>query len=146
MSFGLFFSVISAAGQLAAGQAAEEESKLTAFNEGTDKVLNQVATKQAMRARREEYDLATASNVAQFAAMGVDLRKDKSVGAFLDKQEEVLGEDLRRAQNQMRLESLRSDIAAKTELRRGRNARTASLFRAIGTVGEGYDAYRKTIT
>lgn len=146
MSAGLFFSFISAGATLAAGAAEEEETKLTAFNQGTDKVLNKVATMQAMKARREEYDLATSSNVAQFAAMGRDVSTDKSVKAFLDKQQEVVGEDLKTAQNQMRLESLRSDMAAQTELRRGRNAKRASLFRAIGTVGEGLDKYGQTMS
>ncbi len=143
MSIFLAMSAISAVGQVAAGMGAQQEAKLNAFQMETQKKENQVTAMQQARARREEYDLATSANLAAFAAQGRDIGADRSVEAFLRRQEEVVGQDLGRIARQTRAEDLRADMMAMAEKRRGRNALYSSLFSAVGTMAEAGYQYQK---
>tara|TARA_R100000541_G_C1878454_1_gene81971 strand:- start:456 stop:902 length:447 start_codon:yes stop_codon:yes gene_type:complete len=137
-------SAVSAGGQILGGIGEKKSADLNAFNIETDKKLNKVQAMQESEARRAAYDLATASNIAAFAAMG-RAQSDNSVQAFLKRQKEVFGEDIGRAQMQTAIESRKSDIAASTERRRGRNTLLASTISAAGTIGQGvmdYDRVR----
>lgn len=137
-------SAISAGGQILGGIGEMQASKLNAFNIKTDKKLNKAQAMQESEARRAEYDVATASNIAAFAAMG-RAQSDNSVQAFLKRQKEIFGKDLGRAETQTAIESRKSDMAASTEKRRGRNTLLASTISAAGTIGRGamdYDRVR----
>ena len=123
-------TLISAGGTILGGISAKQEAELTAFNIETQKRENKVLAMQQARARREEYDLATASNVAAFAAAGRDVGTDRSVQAFLERQKEIIAQDLGRIDQQAQFEGSRMDLAAMTERRRGRNVLYASLFPA----------------
>ena len=129
-------AAVSAGGQILGGIGEKKSSDLNAFNIETDKKLNKVQAMQESEARRAEYDVATASNIAAFAAMG-RAQSDNSVQAFLKRQKETFGEDIGRAQMQTAMESRKSDIAASTERRRGRNTLLASTISAAGTIGQG---------
>lgn len=146
MSIQMFFAGLSAVGQIAAGISAKKEAELNAFNVQTEKKLNQVQAAQQARARREEYDLATAANIATFAAMGRDIGADRSVEAFLQRQKEIVGEDIGRIAQQTRAEDLAANMRSLAEKRRGRNAMYTSLFNAAGTIGEGLQQASKTRT
>ena len=135
---------IGAVGQIAAGRAQQQASQLNAFNIKTDKQLNEVQAMQQARARKEEYDLATSANVAAFSAAGRDVGADRSVQAFFEKQEELVGQDLGRIARQQSIESMKSEMAAMAERRRGRNTYTASLFNAAGTIGQGIYQHQTT--
>lgn len=138
----LVMSAISAVGQVAAGMGAQQEAQLNAFQMETQKKQNKTAALQQARARREEYDLATSANIAAFAASGRDIGADRSVEAFLERQKQIIGQDVGRIDQQAQLENSRLTLAAMTERRRGRNALYSSLFSAVGTVGEGYYKYK----
>ena len=142
----LVMSAISAVGQVAAGMGAQQEAQLNAFQMQTQKKENQVTAMQQARARREEYDLATSANIAAFAAQGRDIGADRSVEAFLRRQEEIAGQDLGRIARQTRAEDLRADMMAMAEKRRGRNALYSSLFSAVGTMAEAGYKYKKAQT
>lgn len=142
----MFFTAIAAFGQVAAGIGAKKEAELNAFNVQTEKKLNQVQAAQQARARRDEYDLATAANIATFAAMGRDIGADRSVEAFLQKQQEIVGEDIGRIAQQTRAEDLAANMRSLAEKRRGRNAMYTSLFNAAGTIGEGLQQASRTRT
>ncbi len=133
-------SAVGAVGQIAAGQAQKQASELNAFQIETDKEMNKVQALQASRARREEYDLATSTNVAAFSAAG----RDRSVEAFLEKQKEVIAEDVGRIDQQTQFENMKASMAAMAERRRGRNALSAAMFSAIGTASEGIYRYQTT--
>lgn len=133
----LISTAVSAGGTILGGIGAKQEADLTAFNIETEKRQNQVAAMQQARARRDEYDLATSSNIAAFSAAGRDITTDRSVQAFLEKQKEVAAQDIGRIATQTNVEDLRSDMMAMAARRQGRNALYASLFNAAGTVGEG---------
>lgn len=139
----LVMSAISAVGQVAAGMGAQQEAQLNAFQMQTQKKENQVTAMQQARARREEYDLATSANLAAFAAQGRDIGADRSVEAFLRRQEQIAGQDLGRIARQTRAEDLRADMMAMAEKRRGRNALYSSLFSAVGTMAEAGYQYQK---
>lgn len=142
----MFFTAISAFGQVAAGIGAQKEAELNAFNVQTEKKLNQVQAAQQARARRDEYDLATAANIATFYAMGRDVGADRSVEAFLERQKQIVGEDIGRIAQQTRAEDLAADMRSLAEKRRGRNALYSSLFNAAGTIGEGLQQASRTRT
>jgi len=137
---------ISAVGQIAAGQAQRQASELNAFQIETDKEMNKVQALQASRARREEYDLATSTNVAAFSAAGRDVGTDRSVEAFLERQKEVIAQDVGRIDQQTQFENMKASMAAMAERRRGRNALSAAMFSAVGTVSEGIYRYQTTRT
>ncbi len=144
MSFGLIFSVISAAGQLAAGQAEKEEADLNAFNIKTDKKLNSVEADQVALSIQREFDTAMEANIAALAATGRDVGSSMTTKAFLERQKEIAYQDISRTQNQKHWANIKADMASLAEGRRGRNAKTASLFRAMGTLSEGFQNYKDT--
>jgi len=137
-------SAVSAVGQIAAGQAQKQASDLNAFQIETDKEMNKVQALQASRARREEYDLATSTNVAAFSAAGRDVGTDRSVEAFLERQKEVIAQDVSRIDQQTQFENMKASMAAMAERRRGRNALSAAMFSAVGTASEGIYRYQTT--
>lgn len=144
MSFGLIFSVISAAGQLAAGQAEKEEADLNAFNIQTDKKLNSVEADQVALSIQRDFDTAMEANIAALAATGRDVGSSMTTKAFLERQKEIAYQDISRTQNQKHWANIKADMASLAEGRRGRNAKTASLFRAMGTLSEGFQNYKDT--
>lgn len=127
-----------------AGIGAKKEAELNAFNIQTQKTQNKTQAMQAAQARREEYDLATASNIATFSK-ATDL-SSRSVQAFLERQKEIVGEDITRIAQQTRAEDLAADMRVLAEKRRGRNAFYSSLFNAAGTIGEGLYQAKQTKT
>ena len=60
-------AAVSAGGQILGGIGEKKSADLNAFNIETDKKLNKVQAMQESEARRADYDLATASNIAAFA-------------------------------------------------------------------------------
>ena len=143
-SIGLIFSAISAAGQLAAGQAEKEEADLNAFNIKTDKKLNSVEADQVALSIKRDFDTAMEANIAALSATGRDVGSSMTIKAFLEKQKETAYEDISRTQNQKHWANIKADMASLAEGRRGRNARTASLYRAAGTLYEGYENFTRT--
>lgn len=137
---------IGAVGQIAAGAAQKKAAELNAFQIKTDKVTNKAQALQMSRARRDEYDLATSTNIAAFSAAGRDVGEDRSVQVFLERQKELVGQDIGRIARQESMEGMKAELAAMAEKRRGRNAYTASLFNAAGTMAQGIYQYQTTRT
>jgi len=135
-------SALSVFGQIAAGKAEQEASKLNAFQIKTDQALNKTQAMQMSRSRKEEYDLATSANIAAFAAAGRDVGSDRSVQAFLDRQKEIIAQDTSRIDQQIQFQNMKSKSGAMAERRRGDNALTASLFSAVGTAAQGIYQYK----
>lgn len=144
--FELIAAGIGAVGQIAAGAAQKKAAELNAFQIKTDKVTNKAQALQMSRARRDEYDLATSTNIAAFSAAGRDVGEDRSVQVFLERQKELVGQDIGRIARQESMEGMKAELAAMAEKRRGRNAYTASLFNAAGTMAQGIYQYQTTRT
>ena len=138
-------TVVSAFGQIQAGIAERRASELTAFRTETEGELNKAMSRQRANARREEYNQATAANIAAFS-INRDIGSDRSVEAFLKRQKEIVAQDLSRLDTQAAFESAKYKAAAATEIRRGKNAQRASLFSAIGTLGSGAYQYDQART
>jgi len=135
-------STVAAIGTILGGIGAKQESELNAFNIETDRLLNRVSAMQQASARMEEYESATASNIAAFAAMGRDIGADRSVEAFLNRQQEVATQDVERIARQSAFQDLQSNMQALAERKRGQNALYSSLFSAAGQTGQGVYQYK----
>jgi len=138
-------SALNVFGQIAAGRAQKEASDLNAFQIETDKELNKVQALQRSRSRREEYIMARSTNIAAFSAAGRDIASDRSVEAFLKRQQEIVADDTSRIDQQVQFENVKADMAASAERRRGKNALSAAMFSAVGTASQGIYQY-KTVT
>lgn len=125
-----------------AGIGAKKEAELNAFNMKTEKVLNKARAEEMAQARREEYDLATASNIANFSK-GTELAS-RSVEAFLMRQKETMAKDQKAIANNTFRQNLKIEQQKLAERRRGRNALMSSLFQAAGTIGEGLQQAQQT--
>ena len=87
--FQLIGAFMSAKASMEAGKAKEDAARMDAFNTETEREQGEVLALQQAASRRYEYDLATSTNVAMFAASGRDIGSDRSVEAFLEKQKEI---------------------------------------------------------
>jgi len=134
---------LSAYGTVTAGKAAKRAGELNAYNIETERELNKAQAAQIANARMEEYRSATSSNQAAFAAMGRDIGSDTSVRAFMEKQAETIGTDLRRAQRQTDIESIQAAQRAGAERSQGRDAYRASLLQATQTLASGAYKYQR---
>ena len=83
-------------GTVVAGRGRQQELNAEAFNIETERKFNSAAASQAARARMDDHNSATATNLASFAALGRDIGSDRSVEAFLSKQRETALEDVSR--------------------------------------------------
>lgn len=146
MTMMMVSSAISSVGSIVGGISAKNEAKLTAFNIETDKKFNQAQAAQMASARKEEYDMATSSNIAAFSAAGRDIGSDRSVKAFLQKQQEIMGQDIGRIQTQTRIEDIKATQQAAAVRREGQQALIGSLFDAASQGAKGYSYYTRAKT
>ncbi len=135
--FQLVGAFMSARASIEAGKAKEDAARMDAFNTETEREQGQVLALQHAATRRYEYDIATKTNVAMFAASGRDIGSDRSVEAFLEKQKEIAATDLSRLAEQRRMEASARSREAMALRRGGRNARRASMLKATATMAYG---------
>jgi len=133
---------LSAGAQIAGGIGARRTAQLNAFNMETEAKLNKAQAMQMAQARMDEYEMASSSNIAAFAAAGRDIGSDRSVKAFMERQKEIIGKDLGRMDTQAQFEQVQSRQQAAGERRAGRDAQTASLFSAADTLSSGIYKYQ----
>ena len=143
MSVGLVFSVISAAAQMQAGQAAYEESLLNSFRiKEVDKKLQKVEAMNASLVRQQEAATLEKANIAALSATRE--LSGPTVARILERDREALGDTLKGIARMSLLKSLQSDAEAYAEVRRGRNERAAATVGALGTVAKGIQNSSKT--
>ncbi len=135
--FQLIGAFMSARASMEAGKAKEDAARMDAFNTETEREEGEVLALQQAASRRYEYDLATSTNVAMFAASGRDIGSDRSVEAFLEKQKEIAATDLSRLAQQRSMEANARTREALALRRGGRNARRASMLQATATMATG---------
>ena len=140
--FMLGSSVLSAGSQIIGGAGARRTAELNAFNMETEAELNKAQAMQMAQARMDEYEMASSSNIAAFAAAGRDVGSDRSVKAFMERQKEVIGKDLGRMDTQAQFEQVQARQQAAGERRAGRDAQTASLISAADTMTSGLYKYQ----
>ena len=132
---------IGAVGTILGGIGAQQEARLNVFNMETEKILSKARAEEIAQARREEYDLATKSNIAVQTKFN-DITS-RSVQAFLEKQRETMGKDQRAIANNTFRENLKITYQQAAERRRGRTALASSLLNAATTAAEGYVGYQR---
>ena len=139
-------SAIQVFGTILGGIGAKQEADLEAFNIETERKFNSAAASQQARARMDEYDSATATNLASFAAAGRDIGSDRSVEAFLAKQREVATEDVGRIKDQEERTSNQYLAEQARAKRSGKTALASSLFSAAGQAASSYSQYQNVKT
>ncbi len=135
--FQLIGAFMSAKASLEAGKAKEDAARMEAFNTETEREQGEVLALQQAAQRRYEYDIATKTNVAMFAASGRDIGSDRSVEAFLEKQKEISATDLSRLAQQRQMEASARTRETMALRRGGKNARRASMLKATATMAYG---------
>ena len=139
-------ATVQVLGEILGGIGAKKEADLAAFNIETERKFNSAAASQQAEARMEEYDIATSTNIASFAASGRDIGSDRSIKAFLDKQKEIASEDVGRLQDQEERQSNQYKAEAARTKRSGKTALASSLFKAAGKASSGYTDYKSVKT
>ena len=135
---------LSAVGQIAAGQAAEQSAKLDAFNIETQKNISRTETLQRHNDRLEQYRYNTKANIAAFSAMGRDVQSDKSVSAFLNRQKEVALQDTQRSDLMGFFEQMKLQQQATTTRIEGRARRQSATISAFTTIAQATADYKDT--
>tara|TARA_B100000497_G_C7689653_1_gene418882 strand:- start:2094 stop:2531 length:438 start_codon:yes stop_codon:yes gene_type:complete len=137
--------LIAGYGTLMAGAVRNDQAQMDAFNTETEREEGEVLAMQQAAQRRYEYDIATKTNVAIFAASGRDIGSDRSVEAFFKKQKEIAAQDLSRiAENRQAEASARTREAASYRIA-GKNAKRASLLKAGGDFAQGLSDNKKVV-
>ena len=144
MVWQLIAAAISASGQMAAGQAAKESADLDAFNIETQRELSKAEALQRHNDRLEQYRTNTKANIAAFSASGADIRRDKSVGAFLDRQKEIATEDTKRSDMMGLFEQMKLTQQAIATRVEGRARKEAAMIGAFTTMAQGIADYQDT--
>lgn len=135
-------TAVSAAGQIAAGNAARAAGELNAFNIETDKKLSEVEAFQRHNDRLEQYRSNLSANIAAFAAMGRDIGSDRSVAAFLEKQREIATDDARRSDFMGMAQAMKMQQQATAERIEGRARQAAATIGAFSTLASGLYNYQ----
>jgi len=143
-AFQLIAAGISAFGQMAAGQAAQESAELDAFNTETQRELSKVESIQRHNDRLEQYRYNVKANIAAFYASGRDVGADKSVSAFLQRQKEVVAEDTGRSDLMGFFEQMKLQQQATTIRTEGRARKQAATIGAFTTMAQGIADYTDT--
>ena len=131
---------LSAYSAIQGGRAAKQAAAFDAAQ--LEKQKKQVALEAIQREndRMEQFESATASNIAWFAFSGRDM-SDRSVKAFLDKQKDVAYSDVKRSNYQATAETARLGDQQRQRLYEGRQAQKASYIKAATSIASGWYKY-----
>lgn len=130
-------SAISALGQLQAGRSQRKSAELNAFNLETERERSQVEARQRHNDRLEQYRSNLSSNIAAFAAAGRDVGRDRSVGAFLERQKEIAASDTARSDFMGMAEAAKLTAQAGATRATGYAAQRAATIGAFTTLATG---------
>ena len=134
---------VSALGSIMGGMAQKKAAELNAFNIETEKELGKAQALQRHNDRLEIYRSNLSSNIASFAAQGRDVGADRSVGAFLDRQQEIATDDTARSDFMAMMEGYKADSQAAAVRTEGRAARNAGIISAFTTLAGGLNEYNQ---
>jgi hypothetical protein len=105
------------------------------------KAISEAQARQRSADRMEEYNSNLSANVAQFFAQGRDVGSDRSVKAFLERQQEVAGQDIQRSAFMGQTESMMRASEAQAERARGAGQARASMLQGFTTAASGLQRY-----
>ena len=139
--FMLASTAVSAAGQIAAGNAARKAGELNAYNIETDRVRSKTEALMRHNDRLELYRSNLSANLATFAAQGRDIGGDRSVAAFLERQKQIATDDTRRSDFMGAAEAAKLMQQATTERVEGRARQQAATIGAFTSLASGLYNY-----
>ena len=143
MSWQLVAAVIGGVGSIKSGQSQKKAAEANAQQMERDMELGKIEAAQNALAMSQDYAQSVSSNEAFFAFSGRDV-SDRSVRAFMQRQEEIYSTDISRlaSDTEMRAKSAAAMVGA--ERKRGRNALTAGYLGAGQRFSQGIYDYNVT--
>jgi len=140
MGLPLFLAAVGTAssfiGQRKAGKAAEKDAQRQAKQMQIEKILGEAQADEQMANRFASYNYAMAESNAMFLG-GMESAQE----AFRASQRKILLKDVSTISGMKTLQSGQATLASSIEIERGKNARKASFFNALGTVGSAAFQY-----
>lgn len=124
-----------------AARAQEQESKQTAENMITDRIIGEAQAAQQQNMRYQQYFDDLASNEATLL-FNRDI--DSSMEAFFEGQKEVAFDDLAIMQTQAGLESGKRTVQSLVEVQRGKNEARATRIRTYSNFATGMSDLQKS--
>lgn len=132
---------VSALGSIMGGMAQKKAAELNAFNIETEKELGKAQALQQHNNRLEVYRSNLSSNIASFAAQGRDVGADRSVAAFLDRQQEIATDDTANSDFMAMMQGMKADSQAAAVRAEGRAALSAGIINGFTTLAGGLNQY-----
>ena len=127
---------ISAYSSVRAGKAAKQEAQFNAAQMERDMELGRIEATQNATAMAQDYAMSVSANDAFFAFAGRDVT-DRSVRAFMERQEEIYSTDIARLASDTNMRAQSVAAMAGAERQRGRNALTAGYLGAAESIAGG---------
>jgi len=127
---------ISAYSSIKAGKAAKKEANFNAAQMERDMELGRIEATQNATAMAQDYAQSVSANDAFFAFAGRDVT-DRSVRAFMERQEEIYSTDIARLASDTNMRAQSVAAMAGAERQRGRNALTAGYLGAAQSIAGG---------
>ena len=125
------------------GKAQKSAAEANAQQMERDMELGKIEAAQNALAMSQDYAQSVSSNEAFFAFSGRDV-SDRSVRAFMQRQEEIYSTDISRLASDTQMRAQSAAAMAGAERKRGRNALTAGYLGAATSFGEGIYKYNLT--
>jgi hypothetical protein len=127
---------LSAYSSIQAGKAAKKEAQFNAAQMERDMELGRIEATQNATAMAQDYAQSVSANDAFFAFTGRDV-SDRSVRAFMERQEEIYSTDISRLASDTNMRAQSVAAMAGAERQRGRNALTAGYLGAAQSIAGG---------
>ena len=143
MSWQLVAAVIGGVGSYKSGQSQKKEAEANAQQMERDMELGKIEAAQNALAMSQDYAQSVSSNEAFFAFSGRDV-SDRSVRAFMQRQEEIYSTDISRLASDTEMRAKSAAAMAGAERKRGRNALTAGYLGAGQRFSQGIYDYNVT--
>ena len=143
MSWQLIAAVIGGVGSIKSGQSQKKAAEANAQQMERDMELGKIEAAQNALAMSQDYAQSVSSNEAFFAFSGRDV-SDRSVRAFMQRQEEIYSTDISRLASDTQMRAQSAAAMAGAERKRGRNALTAGYLGAATSFDEGIYKYNLT--
>ena len=134
-------TAFSAFGQIMAGNSARKTAELDAFNIETEREFGKAQAMENRNSRMAEYNFNKSGNIATFSAAGRDIGSDRSVRAFMEKQKEIVGKDLKTSSRMQTMQSAKATAQAGAVRAEGRAAQQSAMLGALTTVASGASQY-----
>ncbi len=129
-------TAVSAYGSVKAGKAEKQQAQFNAAQMERDMELGRIEATQNATAMAQDYAMSVSANDAFFAFTGRDV-SDRSVRAFMERQEEIYSTDISRLASDTNMRAQSVAAMAGAERQRGRNALTAGYLGAAQSIAGG---------